>query len=382
MPKKQAKSVVLLVASSSNNLRLVGQHLEPYFKVMTASDAESAWEALLEFDSISLVISELELVNDGFGLLERLRNASDSWLAATPLLLLVGENDDDSAREHAFLHGATDFINLPFASSELTARVRLHANLYLQQTQDPENEMHSAQTGNLLQRLSQQNFFISRVQQEISFSQRHRSSISLCKLKLDKVKAMIDEFDKTTAIAAVKALAQMLQQTLRREDRLCYLGNAEFYLLYPATNGIDATAAVNRIVKSVSGNHLTIDGKKVPVTLSGAIYSCIASSDTELEKIEKNLDQSLAQARARGGNQIVSCTSATQDRVISVDRALRLIDIGKTEDLSEHAAPLLLRLLPLLEFADDVLQLGLDSVSRDLRARLSIEPGTDKTVSN
>jgi len=382
MSKNQSKSAVLLVASSSNSLKLVGQHLEPYFKVMTAGDAESAWEALLEFDGISLVISELELANDGFCLLERLRNASDSWLAATPVLLLVGESDDDSAREQAFLHGATDFINLPFDSSELTARVRLHTNLYLQQSQDPVDEIPSARSVNLLQELAQRNFFNSRVQQEISFSQRHRSSIGLCKLKLDNVKAMVAEFDKATAIAAVRAVAQVLQQTLRREDRLCYLGNAEFYLLYPATNGIGATVAINRILKTVSGKHLKVDDKKLTVTLSGAVFSCIANSNTELEQIEKKLDQGLAQARDKGGNQIVSATSAGQDRAISIDRALHLIDTGKIEDLSQHAAPLLLRLLPLLEFSDEVLQLGLDSVSRDLRARLSAGPGAGKKVSN
>ena len=374
MSQELQKPAVLLVARSNNSLKLLGKHLEKYFSVMTADDAESAWDTLLEFGHISLLIGELELVLDPFGLIERLRSASDSRLAATPLLLLVGENDDDAARELAFQQGATDFINLPFASSELTARARLHANLYGQQMQDTTQQMQPVSAVNLLQQLSQQNFFNSRTQQELSFSQRHRSSVSLCKIKLDNVKKIIAGFDKATAITAVNAVAGMIQKTLRREDTLCYLGNAEFCLLYPATNGIGATAAVNRIFKKVSGKKVSIAGKKIPLTLSGAVFSCIANEDLALEKIYAKLDECLAQARADGGNQIVSSTMAAEEKVLSLDRALRLIESGKSGDLAEHAAPLVLGVLPLLEFADEVLQLGLEPFNRTLREQLETDP--------
>ncbi len=366
---QQQKPAVLLVARSSNSLRLVGKHLQPYFEVLTADDAESAWDSLLESRSVALLISELELVIDKFGLLERLRSAGDSGLAATPLLLLVGENDADAERELAFQAGATDFINLPFVSTELTARARLHANLYVQQL-EPSPEMQSVSAVNLLQQLSQQNFFKSRVQQELSFSQRHRNSVSLCKLKLDNLKAIISGFDRATAVTAVRAVAQMVQRTLRREDTLCYLGNAEFYLLYSATNGIGATTAVNRLFRNVSGRKLTIAGKKVPLTLSAAVYSCIANEGFDIENIYARLDKGLVQAQANGGNQVVSSSSAVEQRVFSVDRALKLIESGQAEELSEHAAPLLLSVLPLLEFADGILQLDLETVNQNLRERL------------
>ncbi len=378
MSQAHNKPLALLLARSSNSLKLVSRQLDPYFKVMTASDAESAWDALLEFSGILLLIGELELVIDGFGLLERLRGASDSRLAATPLLLLVGEDDDDAARERAFLQGASDFVNLPFSSQELTARARLHASLYLQQAQDLAQDVQPVAAVNLLQQLSQQKFFDARVLQELSFSQRHRSSLSLCKLRLDNARAIVDEFDKATAVTAVRAVAKTIQQTLRREDTLCYLGNAEFCVLYPATNGIGATAAVKRVFKTVSGNRLKIAGKPVTVTLSGAVFSCIAGEDSDLRGIYARLDEGLEQAQAAGGNRIVSTGNAAEQREISIDRALRQIENGKTADLSEHAAALVEAVLPLLEVADTSLKLGLDEFSRDLRARLLQRGGTKK----
>jgi diguanylate cyclase (GGDEF)-like protein len=373
MTEERQKPTILLVAASANSSKLVARHLEAFFTVLTAMDAESAWETLLKHRDITLVISELDLMIDRFGLLERMRNASDSWLAATPILLLVGENDTDAGRELAFQMGATDFINLPFATSELTARARLHANLYVQHAQKPVEDMQEVSAANLLQQLSQQNFFNSRAQQELSFSQRHRSNISICKLALDNIKAIVAGFDKATAITAVKAVAKIMQQTLRREDSLCYLGNAEFYLLYPATNGIGATAGVNRIFKHLSSSRIRIAGKQVPVTLSGAVYSCVASESIDLEHIYRQLDTSLKTARAEGGNRVVGNTSSADKLVYSIDRALKLIETSNTEDLAGHAVPLVLTVLPLLEFADEVLELGLESVNQKLRQQLEME---------
>ncbi len=370
MSEEEQKPTVLLVAGSAHNIRLVSKQLDEYFTVLTADDAEAAWDSVLEHSEIVLLICELDLTIDQFGLLERVRSAGDSWLAATPVLLLVGENDTDASRELAFQMGATDFINLPFASTELAARARLHANLYLQHSMEAPEEVQQDSAANLLQQLSQKNFFNSRAQQELSFSQRHRTNFSLCKLRLDNVKAIVASFDKATAIKAIQGVARIIQKTLRREDTLCYLGNAEFCLLYPATNGIGGTAAINRIFKSLSSTEMRLSGKRVKLTLSGAVFSCIPSESIDLEQVYEQLDVSLKQAQSAGGNQVVSTHASNEEHSLSIDRALKLIEASNTEELSVHAAPMLLTVLPLLEFVDGVLQLGLKSVNQKLRAKL------------
>jgi diguanylate cyclase (GGDEF)-like protein len=377
MSEQKEKPTILLVASSAHSIKLVSKHLQKHFALLTAEDAEAAWDSLLKDREIVLVICELEIMINQFGLLERIRSASDSWLAATPILLLVGENDADAGRELAFQMGATDFINLPFASSELTARARLHANLYLQHSMESPEEMQQVSAANLLQQLSQTNFFNSRAHQELSFAQRHRGNFSLCKLKLDNVKSIMQSFDKAKTTSIVKGVAGIIQQTLRTEDTACYLGNAEFYLLYPATNGIGATDGVNRILKRVSSSQMRIDDVRVKVTLSGAVYSCLATDNSDLEQIYARLDASLEQAQSAGGNRVVSSSASSEERRVSVDRALKLIEQGSTDELTSDAAPLLLSILPLLEFADGVLKLGLRSVNSKLREKLDILSGSD-----
>jgi len=377
MSEQKEKPTILLVASSVHSIKLVSKHLQEHFTLLTAEDAEAAWDLLLKDREIVLVICELEVMINQFGLLERIRSAGDSWLAATPILLLVGENDADAGRELAFQMGATDFINMPFASSELTARARLHANLYLQQSMESPEELEQVSAANLLQQLSQTNFFNSRAHQELSFAQRHRGNFSLCKLKLDNVKSIMQSFDKAKTTTIVKGVARIIQQTLRIEDTVCYLGNAEFYLLYPATNGIGATDGVNRILKRVSSSQLRIEDMQVKVTLSGAVYSCLATDNSDLEQIYAQLNVSLEQAQSAGGNRVVSSSASSEERRVSVDRALKLIEQGSTDELNSDAAPLLLSILPLLEFADGVLKLGLQSVNSKLREKLDILSGSD-----
>jgi len=370
MSEQKEKPKALLVASSVHSIKLVSKHLQEHFALLTAEDAEAAWKLLLKDREIVLVICELEVMISQFGLLERIRSAGDSWLAATPILLLVGENDADAGRELAFQMGATDFINMPFASSELTARARLHANLYLQHSMESPEDLQQVSAANLLQQLSQTNFFNSRAQQEFSFAQRHRGNFSLCKLKLDNIKSIMQSFDKVKTTTLVKGVAGIIQQSLRTEDSLCYLGNAEFYLLYPATNGIGATDGVKRILKRVSSSPIRIDDMQAKVTLSGAVYSCMATDNSDLEQIYAQLDGSLQQAQSAGGNRVVSSTAAIEERRVSVDRALKLIEQGSTDELTTDAAPLVLSILPLLEFADGVLKLGLRSVNSKLREKL------------
>ena len=74
---------------------------------------------------------------------------------------------------------------------------------------------------------------------------------------------------------------------------------------------------------------------------------------------------------------VVSNSLSGDERVFSIDRALKLIESRTTEELSVHAASLLLSVLPLLEFADGVLQLDLESYNQYLRQQLDTSNDSD-----
>ena len=371
MNDSSEKSVVLLVSKSAQSAKSISKLLGDHFTVVSVENAELAWDKMLEISNISVLICELQVAIDQFGLLERIRNANDKNLAARPVLLLVGERDQEKDRESAFRLGATDFINTPFSSAELTTRVRLHAQLFVQHSEQQTIEMQQVSAANVLQQLSQQNYLKSRLQQELSFSIRHKSHVSICKLKVDNLKAIVASFDKSVAVSIVQAVAKIMQQTLRREDILCYLEKAEFCILFPVTNAIGAVAGLNRIKQRIAEQRIQIAGKQVSVTLSCALYSCVADDSTTLEAVNESLDRRLADSINKGGNSIVGAPATNEKKPITIDAALRMIASQNTDGLAEQLPDLLPGILPLLEYANQTLGLDLDDLNNKLRDQLS-----------
>jgi len=371
MSESDKKPAILLVTKPTRSADSIRKLLSNHFVGSKAEDAETAWKYLVKKQELTLLICELSLAIDQFNLLERIRNASDKSLAAKPVLLLVSEKDDENDLEKAFQLGATDFINMPFSSTELTTRVRLHAQLFINHAMEDTTEIQQMSAVNVLQQLSKEKFFKSRLQHELSFSLRHKTSVSICKLKVNNLEKIIAGFDKNAALSVVKAVAKIMQHTVRGEDIVCYLGNAEFYILYPATNRIDAATTVNRFLNNIGKHSICIAGKQVPVTISGAIASNVINQEITVENIIKMVDEQLKEAISRGGNCIVSSPQANEDEYISVAKALKMIEFNTTAGLSSRVGNLLLDIMPLLEYADKVLDLDLKSVNQSLRERLN-----------
>lgn len=369
MTGSKEKQQVLLASQSSLLSKSIEKLLEHHYDLIVVEDAESAWKTLAENRQIVLVMSELAVVLEPFALIERIRQASDERLAATPLILLHGEKDTREHRQKAFQQGASDFVALPTTREELIDRVELQIQLFSGNPAliSADNEASAA---GALKKLAQISFFDSRVDQELAFSQRHRSNLSICHLKIDGIKSLAEQHGKDALQGFVKGLINIILQSLRTEDLLCYLGNAEFHILYPATNGIGAMTAVKRILERIAASHINVSGKQMQTTLSASLYSCVAGQQTSLENIYQQLSEDLQQAVAAGGNQVVSSFDSSGPQTFSIDRVLKLIDQDNADDVDEHMVALLLQALPLFEYGDAVLDLELLDTLAELRKRL------------
>jgi len=369
MSEAENKPVILLITQSSRTASMIEKLLRGYFTSLKAEDAESGWNLLVKLP-VAVIACDLSLAIDKFGLLERIRNARDRSLATKPVLLLIGEQDQGRRSENALGLGGTDFIDMPFSSAELISRARFHAGLFSQLRADPTIELEHIPSVNELKQLTDEKFFRSRLQHELSFSLRHKNVISICKLRVNGLSQIVADFDKKSAIAMLHTVARIIQETMREEDILSYLGNADFCLLYPATNGIEASAAANRILKNIGKHDNKIDGKTVPIVISGAISSSAASEDTTVEKLMEILDELTARAASDGDNKIVSALLSNEKEYMTVERALKYIKHGASDGIKDHLSELLLSILPLLEHADQTLDLELESVVKSLKERL------------
>lgn len=343
---------ILLVTGSTQTTRSIEKLLSSQFNIIHAEDGYIAWDLLQEQTSVSVLICALKKSIDKSALLERIRQAHNKLLSGLPVLLLVGESDSEDLRDEAFAAGASDFIFMPFSSLELKTRVRLHAKLYSIFTRNQGDEvLEEGSNIDLLNTLMQQESFISRLQQEMSFSIRHKSFISVCLLKIFAADELIEQYGKEVFSAIIRTQANKIEKQIRKEDSYAYLGDATFAILLPVTNGLGANVAINRLMQQLKEMHLKHQGEAIVSTHSAALYSFMPDEATTTDMVMQTLEQRLINAEQKGSGQIVSSKSEIEEAKISVEQALNKIHYGHTEDLARYLPDLIATLKPLLKFA-------------------------------
>ena len=342
---------ILLVSASRFTSKSFERLLSDQFTVIVAESSEQAWDILQQESSITVLVCELVQAADELGLLERIRRAEDKTLASLPVLLLVAESDTEESCDQAFSVGATDFINMPFSSLELRTRVRLHSKLYSLHQKNSAFELASQNSSvDSLNTLMQEKYFLNRLEQEISFSARHKTFVSLCLLRVDDARSIEEKYSKKILRAVLRAVAKIIEEMMRREDVHAYLGDETFALLYPVTNGLGANVTTKRLVERLQQAHLKHEDIDIAVNLSVGLYSTLPSDELTADRAMAVVEQRLAKAQKQGGAQIVSSKAEVENNKISIEQALNMINFKHADTLVKHIPDLVGSLLPLLEY--------------------------------
>ncbi|MBL7002790.1 MAG: diguanylate cyclase [Gammaproteobacteria bacterium] len=364
------KPTVLLVTQSHLSAKSIVKLLQSQFYVVEVDNEENAWQALTKQESFDLVVSDLHLLQTQFNLLGRLKQAQNEAIRNLPLLLLVAENDEDYDCEEALAQGASDFLMMPFSSSELLGRVRMHTNSFKRPAEitiDIEND----DSVDILQQMTQERFFESRLEQELSFSSRHIVPVSSCKLEVNGLEQIEQQQGHKSAHTVIKYFAKVLKKTVRLEDTLSYSGHGRFSLLYPATNALGALAGIKRIRKATDEMKVKLADDELNISFCASIYTSLASGALSVEDVQDELDERLDEALKKGNGEIVtSGQKAGKELDVSLERALTLIEKGETKDLAEHSKKLMQKIIPIMRFTDAQLSLGMEKVIESLIERI------------
>ncbi|MCP4077161.1 MAG: diguanylate cyclase [Gammaproteobacteria bacterium] len=351
MPDSNDLPAILLITASSLTTRSLNRLIGEQFSIVHAESAEQAWQVLQSEAIIKVVICELEMAINEMALLERVRRAEDKVVASLPVLLLVGESDTEERMDLAFSVGATDFIHMPFSSIELMARVRLHSKLFSLHQKETSFELDSQNSPvDILNSLMQEKYFSNRLEQELSFSARHKSFVSVCLIKLDGADELEEKYSKDILKAVLRAVAKIIEKMIRREDSYAYFGDETFALLYPVTNGIGANTATKRLVEEIHNTLLNHQQQSIKVSLSAGLYSTLPTEELSTERVLSIIEQRLKKAEKKGGGQIVSSKSELEQNKVSIEQALNMINFNRTESLVKQIPGLLDGIMPLLEF--------------------------------
>ncbi|MBK9155140.1 MAG: diguanylate cyclase [Chloracidobacterium sp.] len=138
-----------------------------------------------------------------------------------------------------------------------------------------------------------------RVAEEITRSKRYRFSLSLMLLDVDDFKSYNDTFGHPAGDTALKAVADILKESLRGADVAARYGGEEFAILLPQTSSEEAAQIGERIRKRVE----RMEFPHRRVTVSIGIASCSSEVDSSKDLISA-ADVALYAAKNHGRNNV------------------------------------------------------------------------------
>lgn len=142
--------------------------------------------------------------------------------------------------------------------------------------------------------------------------QRNQQCYSLLILDLDHFKKINDTFGHLAGDAAIRHVADLLKNTLRKVDFICRYGGEEFLIVLPATNADQAYLVSEKIQASLNKNHLKWQQQHIGVKAS--IGFATIRDNQSVEQLLQITDDAMYQAKQQGRNTICTLTLADNNR--------------------------------------------------------------------
>ncbi len=167
--------------------------------------------------------------------------------------------------------------------------------LHLQAIEDPLTSLYN------------RSYFLYRLQEELSYSNRHESEFCLMMLDLDDFKVVNDHLGHQAGDEVLKRIGELLRVTLRREDVPARYGGDEFIILLldcGEQNGYEKAKKLRQLISIRALPKEKAQGLQIGCSIS-MISSSSLQGDYDIPTILKKLDDALYKAKAEGKNVVV-----------------------------------------------------------------------------
>jgi len=186
--------------------------------------------------------------------------------------------------------------------------------------------------------LPNRTLFLDRVEQAVSRSRRHGTTLAVLFLDLDGFKGVNDRFGHAEGDELLKRVAERLVECVRDTDSVARLGGDEFAVLVEGFEGVRALDVLCQRMLAALRRDITILGHEVVVGAS--IGVAIADPQDDAAGLLRNADMAMYRAKALGKDRsFVYQPSLREDNV----RRLELVEAlrrGIATELVVHYQPI------------------------------------------
>ncbi|OGW79392.1 MAG: hypothetical protein A3G33_03370 [Omnitrophica bacterium RIFCSPLOWO2_12_FULL_44_17] len=157
--------------------------------------------------------------------------------------------------------------------------------------------------------------FMERFEEELGRALRYKFPLSVLMVDVDHFKSYNDKFGHLVGDKALRQVAQVIRENIRRVDVLGRFGGEEFIIVAPEIDKSKSMELAERIRSSVARKHLRIYDEEIKMTVSigtSAFPDDLEKSGDEnnqqaiMDELIQKADQALYRAKEEGRNRVVA----------------------------------------------------------------------------
>ena len=167
-----------------------------------------------------------------------------------------------------------------------------------------QQQMYDAALRDPLTQIFNRRHFDEQFDAEFSYSVRHMVPLSLIMMDLDHFKLVNDTHGHPVGDAVLKALAEILIKSTRKEDLFARYGGEEFALLCRDTANLKAFSVANRIRRNVELAVMVPEIPGLKITMSAGVAGVPDGTISTPQDLLEAADRALYQAKALGRNRV------------------------------------------------------------------------------
>lgn len=300
------KQRVLIVDDQKANLMILSDILKPDVDIILAHNGEQGFRKACELKPDLIILDVMMPDIDGFEVIKLLKH--DANTSSIPVIFITALNDVVH-EEQGLKLGACDYINKPFHSVIVKARINLHLQLSRQRQLLEQLAHLDPLTG-----IANRRKFEQILMQEWRGAIRSHQAICLVMLDVDYFKKFNDLHGHAAGDRALQLVAQAMQNQLQRPfDFIGRYGGEEFVLILPNTTEVDGRRLVQRCLEAVRGIVLPDLPAGTQLSFSAGAICCHPTQHDLAEQALALADQQLYEAKQQGKNRVFWVTPSFKE---------------------------------------------------------------------
>lgn len=297
--QKNKRPKILIIDDSESILFLLESILSLHFDVVLADRANKALKMINKsYDTIILDLMMPEM--SGIEFLRSFRKKSN--FTYIPVIVLTAKHNTEEDIAKLFDLGANDYVNKPFLSAELIARVKTHSKIKLL-TEDlltANEKLKYSATHDELTNVFNRTAILDFLENEMLRIKRTKKKLSVIMFDIDYFKEINDKYGHQTGDQVLIDIIIVIKDTVREIDLIGRYGGDEFLIILQETKIDKAKEIAERIHKQINKKNFKARKNEIPVTISIGLSEHFAKEN--VDKLVERVDNALYDAKNAGRN--------------------------------------------------------------------------------